>query len=446
MDHDSHLAEMLEVKNEPHVVEGGIMWIDSSTKTESFIAISTYLLILFLTIRFGIAGDPPIISEQIHREFGNSSAQAFVFDTAPVLHANRFLILDLDCDHAPASSLALSYTVAVFARGFKMTKFERSISPGFTRSSRRLRLFADNYIDYQAVELSVSVDRGDDISPQGLTLHSWLGSPIHTTFQSYFRLIYSIFELIGFYVMLTCLGNRPMSQWTFEQQLTLPGLILGPLSNNPFFMWSELFPRFFFSEIDVIATPLFHAYIYFVVLVMFESMLHKSAPLGFSGWRWKFSLVAVVFVADALSHLNSVLSLISGIPPLTGDKFGTAMIRIQIVGDCVFVVWATFLMIQAVLRVNEGDRFKVLVYLEGSIVLIGFVVFVLILGRMFGWFDDAVEWTLNFCVHNMFTLVLLYLHWPQRMEVERTYEQGATEAHMDEIAEPDSAGVVDDVD
>jgi hypothetical protein len=117
------------------------------------------------------------------------------------------------------------------------------ITFGDALESNELALVNDRFIDYQGIEVKLVFKKAvSDVYP-GILVTTSLGTHDHTSFQVYFRFVYSAFELAGIVALIRQRNGIRWDVLTIEQKAILPLLLFGVVSNNPLYVFQAYSPR-----------------------------------------------------------------------------------------------------------------------------------------------------------------------------------------------------------
>jgi hypothetical protein len=230
-----------------------------------------------------------------------------------------------------------------------------------------------------------------------------------------------------------------VSGWRFcsiEQQFTLPLLVVAILANNPICIVQVRNPHYFHFLIDVLATPLFHGYAYFCLLVILDSVIHRRPKV----WA-KMIVAGFAFATEFISEVYALIVGFSLTPPIGGDSFGNIISFLEICSKLIFFGWTVWMIVMLIWQIDVTDRWKYYLYLEAFFFLTGYIGFVWLRKRVFSSFNGKeTDWILGFCAHNLFVLITAYLHWPYDLFHDKNYQAEGTGGEQPEqiveIADP----------
>jgi hypothetical protein len=409
------------------------MWIDSASLSEAVTAVFAFIFLSLITFLSSKSSLSPSAVQRTDRTFSNTTLQVFTFTATPVTGYNRFLTFDLVFVRRAAGTtpipVSFAYMVETSSQTKQTTRIRKKVDdfiPNPSASSRDtspIRLFDDRFLNYHSADLVVSVtvpDRG--VYPQVACLVT-TGQPDHTTYQAYFRLIYSIFEIGALMVLLK---KSPIKAWAREQQIVLPLLILAPLSNNPFYLFHAYHPLSLWAVIDAVVSPLFHACVLLVLLLLFDRLLRVSASSGIRDWLSKILYVLPVFVSQAASGFHSITVSSMG-PTVSTSRFEAGLRRFQAVGYLVFLVFLMSIIarILSTEDLTDSPRFHLYLVTFGFVSLVG--LFEIINGWRQLFEGTMVNWVFSFTMHNLLTLMMIYYHWPYEFMHDQSHQIGSND-------------------
>jgi hypothetical protein len=423
----SERADLSEVPGETYS-KGSGMWIENAATYEALAIIGGLVFALIVTVVSGGAGPPAIIVQKTDRSFENSSLLRYSFEASPLSPYNRFLRFEIcmaTTGNTPQTPVSFSYQVDCLADTTPVRTVRKQIdglrfssTPG--NETVEIPLFDDHFIKYDNADLSINFTDPDLKAYSGFAVYTVMGSDDHTTFQAYFRFIYSAFEMGG--IILLCWRARAFRTWSPELQVTFPLMVLGPLSNNPLYIWRAYRPLSLFALFDAVATPLFHAYAILVAMAMLDYVLNKNAEFRADHvLRW-VSVASPIFVCELLSAIGKVVATL-GEPSVPPSFLAALLDKCGILLHAAFFGIALYLLIKAVPGLDMTEKFKFFGYaLSISILMIHSLV-VVVIG---GWFrlftHTVVDWVAPFGAYNMFTILVMYFHWPFGLLEDQPYQ------------------------
>jgi hypothetical protein len=311
-----------------------------------------------------------------------------------------------------------------------------SYPPGKGQNETRVvPLFRNSLIRTQAAHIVIIFDKPDRSAYRGFNLVAVTGTSDHTTFEIYFRFIYSAFAVASIWYLRRTVQWARLSAWSLEQKLTFPLLVLAPLSNNPLYILHCYHPRFSVFVVDAFATPLFHAVIYFDVLVILYRILNKSAMVTSQTLLPHAALAACCFVFECAGKIVDLPLVLSGKPQKGTAKWLCTGCEYAV--NIAFSVWVLFAMSRAARSVDVTEKFKLYWYFVTCAVILFQSLGILVIIRGLGLFKLIdFEWVGVFSCVNVFTLMMAYFHWPYESERDGTYQHGRGALINQQILEP----------
>jgi hypothetical protein len=426
-----------------------LLWIDTANRWDAWIILIGLSFCLFLTLSTGDYGSPSISVEPSIRELNNRTHR-LLFPVNSLLAYNRFIRLDMKMGVNPDATLTpfsfyMRLTTIVgdeptvrINRTFDFMNFPRSSKPNETVP---IRIFEDHYIAYDSIDFvfdNITVDRSVYKSLIVLTI---MGTYDHTTFQAYFRFIFSVFQIGALALFAWRAITDGARHWTREQKLTVPLIFLAPISNNPFYIFHAYHPTTTAPLVESVATPLYHAYAIMMCLVIIDVIRNKNRTFSFLNVLSWLAVSAPVFVFEFLNTFRAFMYGLEPpeIPPRPEPpnyEFG------QMLSHSAFFVVALILLVMALITLDVTDRFKFGAYALAILCVMGNSLVAMIIGRYFGKFDGTMaEWIGSFSVYNIFTFMLIYYHFPvEPGRAQKYQESGVDPIMVDRLVIGEDAG------
>jgi hypothetical protein len=420
---------LLEVQHEASYVKDVFMWIDSVSHQETTRAVLVYIGLVIATLITGLRGGSSIIHHSSDRSFAPGTApQVFHFDAAPVSSFNRFLNFELSFTGTPSTTVPLTFSYKVVpsppdtivppvARSFT----NHPVETGSSGRTGKLSLFADRMINYTGVDLVVTATPASGIT--GLTAYTTLGGRDNTKFQAYFRFAFSFFEGLILNFVIPHLGFVDWIRWSLAQKLTIPLLFAVILSNNPLYLIHAYFPYTFFTNLDLIMTPIFHGLLYFAVLTLLDSLTGRSDTLTLARSTPAIIAGGAKLVSEFLVQRKVYAVVATRQPSLTGGRVAWLLGAVATGADAAFAVAAAFCVLRALTLAPSSEAGKIQAYLVPLGALAANVAFWVLFGGVFGLAKGTeLEPLMKFVLENMAVLALGILHWPLETIVELAYD------------------------
>jgi hypothetical protein len=212
--------------------------------------------------------------------------------------------------------------------------------------------------------------------------------------------------------------------WTIEQQMVLPLLILAPLSNNPLYLFCAYHPFSVWAVVDAIVSPLFHAAALLVSLILFDGLLHKNVTVTYQSWLFKIVSILPVFAAQAASGLHSVYVSYVG-PEVPPSQVGDCCSVSEAIGYLVFIVLLISVIAKIMVAPDVTESFRFNLYVAAS----GFLALEAVFEILNAWVQffpgTTIDWVVSFTIHNLFTLMMVFFHWPYEFLHDQSHQIGS---------------------
>lgn len=450
LDHNES-SDMQEIKNEEIVIKETLMWIDSSTKVENVITFISFIAIIILTICTGVIGTPSINSQKSIRLFKESNIQRLSFDAAPISSYNRFISFDIyfiknDPSKAINVPVSFEYYIECNSKDKTINKTARTYSgPVLGDAGDNLThpfyLFNDRLIDYQSIEIVCVMDKTKLPDFKGIVIYTKLGTHDQTTFQCYFRFVYSAFEIYSIITLIRKMRKDSHIFLHLEQKLLIPLIVCAVLSNNPFYIFHAYNPGHLYFFTYALGSALFEGCLCLGILVVFEYIRQKNVKFDLEFLFSKLVYCSCIALSHFFYKLHYAIGTYSN-PQIAGHSVTEFILReIEVLLLCGFVVWAFILFSKCLSSIDITERSKFVMYSYANIVtLIGIILFSII-GNAFNLYQDTplIEVS-EFVFSNVFVLMMIYYHWPYSILYEQDYLDEANNqddhAPIADIAEP----------
>jgi hypothetical protein len=296
-----------------------------------------------------------------------------------------------------------------------------------------VRLFHDRVLPYGMAELSVSVRAPPAYG--GVLLLVSQGSSECATFE-----VYALFAIGAIHLWLARLRLRDFREWASEQKATFLLLVAAVVSDNPLYFCHLYHLRRFWAVADLVATPLFHAFVYTAILVLFDAVLRKSARNVGSCLRWEVALGVGNFAVEC-ALAAAQLFWVEFAPQIGEGGIAPGMRTAQAALNAAFVLCGLSRMARMLQAVDVTERFCTYLYLAAAAAVLVQSAVVLVLGNLLGLFEaTAVEFLSAFGVHNSFALMMMYFHWPYQPVLDMMYETNVAKARR--TAPPEQANPI----
>ena len=434
MDDGDYSEGMQEIQNEETFTKQILMWIDSSSITENLISFFGFFLIIVLTLYTGIYNTPSINVLDSPRNFTTATSKKFSFDAAPISSYNRFISFDMafikkKIDLTVDTPINFTYQVEVSSQEQTYNKTVKDIALNIhgdagNNLTQYMSLFRDDVIDYQSIEFIIYMNNYDPELIEGINIIIKLGTHDYSTFQSYFRCVYALFQLfslINLFRKLKSSGNLYLHK---EQRLLIPLIVCSFLANNPFYFFQACHSRHIYFFYEALATACFEGYVWFHVLAIFDILRDKNLVLNTKFYLPKIVICFFIAFSRFLIGAHRAISTFSE-PQLFGDSTANLFRSIEIFFFLIFTGYSIFLFIQSILTFDSTERFKFYMYTFSNFSVLVFVVLARILNPIFGIFSgDETENIITFVIENIYVLMMIYYHWPYESQIEQNYVDG----------------------
>jgi hypothetical protein len=250
----------------------------------------------------------------------------------------------------------------------------------------------------------------------GIVLFTSHGDANHTTFQCYFRFIFSVFEIVALCYFCTRLPVTTIAQWPLEQQLTFAVVLVAIISNNPLYYYLRVYRPFFPAAVlGSIAPPLFHALVHVSVLVIFDSIAYKNSwPRSFLK-RTEIAFGCFFFLTKFLESIGRVFGGPIGPIDVIVDKTSLWL-------SVTFALWALWFIVGMLSDADFTEAGRTVLYVLAALMVVGCSIEVDVVSRLFDGCEEGLEGSISlFTAQNTFALMMLYLHWPYEPGIDRAY-------------------------
>jgi hypothetical protein len=425
------VEQLFDVKSEETLREGAFMWIDRVHSSALLQPIIGSLVLLFLTMATGLTGPETISVLRTHKRLGDNPPQSFYFNAAPISGYNRFLAYELSFDRpisSDAQPITFFYRVDILSRSLRANRTETviadlSLPNADINRTERVPLFRDKILTYEAAQLFLDVRTPGGGAYKGLTIYTFLGAHDHTSFQGYFRLLYSILEfcsLLAFgYQFLT--RKQPIPT---EQKIAAVLLLSAICSNNPFYLCHAYKPQPFYLYWDLYMTPLFHSVLMVCCLLMFDLIADSKSFRSWASSGLPLSFGALSFCAEYLIISYSFGQTFSRNELISDPNLKIVEIA-QLSVNVVFIVWACVKIFRIVTYQDITEKNRCMMYVFFGLFVVSRAGVVVARYWTDWMWASEVEWIATFALSNLFVMMMVYLHWPYETN-EQSYVIGTT--------------------
>lgn len=433
LDHSE--GDMVDIQSEECINSDSLMWIDSSSGWEDIFTICGFTTILVLTILTGTLGPPAVNWQKSDRLFNDKPYQRFHFDAAPISSYNRFIKFDFSYIRENMN-VTLNATPAPFVYQVncqdktgnvmkinKTVNFDAIASIG-QKETEVLHLFNDKFIDYQAIELVVLITKPDLKVFKGISVKTSLGTHDHTTYQCYFRFVYTCFELVSLYMLYSRIKLVSYNGWHFEQKILFPIILFAIFANNPLYLFFANHPSKYYGFYDAVAHSCFEGFFTFAILSLFDFLKKKNHKTNMGFFIGKIAVGILIFIAKFINELYDA-TLAFQEQNLFENALKKGLMYFEIAAESVFVIWLFIIIIQSGIAVDTTEKNRFIMFLFSGIVILFSYGGIDIICRIMNYnADNAVNWICTFVSKNVFILMMIYFHWPFEIQTDQTYVDG----------------------
>ena len=428
---DSSSDDMVNIQIEESLVRETLMSIDSANFNEDLLTILSFGFILIFVLLTGIFGPPDTIPHSNIITISNDSA---IFETkipyTDFSSLNNHLAVALSFTPRNKTSSRIMnvnfhYTIkcinkhsVVRTQNEKFKEYTVYYNAGSAKTTR-IHLFNHTLITYDSLELNLVFDHAG-VDFESFTVNFDTGSPEHTIFQIYFRIIFSAIALLFLVFLLFKLRKLGFKLWHLEQKMTVPLLFLLFLYNDPLYVIHCYYPSIVVVIFDRLVYALFHAYLSFFILVLFDSLRYKNRKTDSCFFLPKITLCVIMFIFYAAHGIYDELHMYdeqSGRDPIENGLAIT-----ELVFYLVFVVLAAFSIIVSGIQVDVTERYKFNIYLSSGIIAVVIMAIAQVLFSMKFIYGTSLSFVLKFAVENVFSLLMAYFHWPYEVLQDQQYD------------------------
>ena len=425
---DSSSDDMVNIQIEESLVRETLMAIDSNNFHEDLLTILCFGFILIFVLLTGIFGPPDTLP---HSNTIDISQDTAIFEKklpyTDFNSLNNHLAISIaltpkNKSQSRMMKVQFHYTIQcrngkelVRTQNEKFKEYPVYYSSA-TGMTARIHLFNHTLITYDSLELNIIFEHAG-VDFESFTVNFITGSPEHTTFQMYFRGIFSGIALLFLLFMLYSLRNLEFKLWHLEQKLTIPLLFLLFLYNDPLYIIHCYYPSIVVVIFDRLVYALFHSYLSFFILVLFDSLRYKNRKTDTCFFIPKIILCVLMFTFYAAHGIYDELHMYD---EQTGrDPTENALAITELVLYLSFVVLAGFSIVASGIQVDVTERYKFNIYLSSGIIAVLIMAVAQILFSMRIIYGTSLSFVLKFATENVFTLLMAYFHWPYEVLQEQ---------------------------
>ena len=432
---DSSSDDMVNIQIEESLVRETLMAIDSANFSEDLLTLVCFGFVLILVLLTGYLGPQDVTINPTPVEFTGTSAifeRKLIFSDFSSLNNHILITLSLTPKNRSASDFLktqFSYTVhchnkqdLVRAENEKMQEYKVKYVEGDTQTAK-IHLFNHTVITYDTLELTLMFDHASEVF-SSFTIYFQTGSSDHTYFQIYFRIVFTTITFAFLVLLLFSLRKLEVKLWHLEQKMTVPLLLMLILYNNPLQVLHFYSPSIVLAIFDRLVYALYHAYLYFFILVLFDSLRYKNRKTDTCFFIPKVILCITLFILYAAHGIYDELHMYD---EETGrDPTETSLSFAQLVCFLVFCAYSILSIVVSGVKVDVTERYKFNIYFSSGLITVIIMTIAQILFSMKFMYGSSLSFVLKFASENIFALLMAYFHWPYEVLQDQQYD-GAQE-------------------
>ena len=428
---DSSSDDMVNIQIEESLVRETLMSIDSANFNEDLLTILSFGFILIFVLLTGIFGPPDTIPHTNTIKIVNDTA---IFEKklpySDFNSLNNHLAISLSLtpinkSYSRLMNVNFHYIIQCKNKGIlvrtqneKFKEYSVYYTEGSSKTSR-IHLFNHTLITYDSLVLELIFDHaGTEF--ESFTVNFVTGSPEHTVFQVYFRIIFAAIAMLFLVFLLYKLRKLSFKLWHLEQKMTVPLLFLLFLYNDPLYVIHCYYPSIVIVIFDRLVYALFHSYLSFFILVLFDSLRYKNRKTDSCFFVPKITLCILMFIFYAAHGIYDELHMYDD--QSGRDPTENALAITELVLYLIFVVFTGFSIIVSGIQVDVTERYKFNIYLSSGIIAVLIMAVAQVLFSMRFIYGTSLSFVLKFAVENVFTLLMAYFHWPYEVLQDQQYD------------------------
>jgi hypothetical protein len=406
---------MIPVEDQPRRDCGTRLWIDAATTREVLLTTAKFLLVFVVILRAGLTGDDPLMSTETEKTFPNSTHRLVTFTVSPLSSVGRFVRLEVAfLNSADEANVWFRYKI-VSPSQIQLTKTLQNVTVRGRPVTDRILLFQTRVVPYDKLEVEVDVHAQTQF--RGVVLFTSHGSADQTFFQVYFRLVFSVFEMGAFVLFCKRLNVVRFFEWAFEQQLTAAVVVIAVISNNPLYYYVRGDDSFF--PVVILGsgvTPLLHAVVCLSVLVVLHSVVDENAGSRLFWTRREVFFAVLLFVIELIVSETQVFRGPIGPMDVLVERIALAL-------NIVFPLWVVWLGGGVISAGDLAETGRSVLYSFAALIVTGCAAIATVVSRLVSSLEGGLEESLSiFIGYNVFTLMMIYFHWPYEPDVDRLYD------------------------
>ncbi|EAY20131.1 hypothetical protein TVAG_366390 [Trichomonas vaginalis G3] len=413
--------DMVNIQIEESLVRETLMAIDSANFNEDLLTLIVFGVILVFVILSGIYGPPVNIHKKYSYPFSKDSPITNIkipFDAIlPINSQNSISIAFMRNSDAIANNLSITFRYSISCTHNNTQRFMAShphdeyiVYPiNGTNLTTSITLFTDIILDYNKVEIDLTFDHPYTHFSSFILTYS-IGTPDHAYFQIYFRFLFSIVSAIFLALMLYFLRGLEVKLWHLEQKLTVPLVALLIFYNNPFYIFHVYNPSPVFVILDRILDSIFHSYMCFFILVLFDSLRYKNRKTDRCFYIPKIIMCSIILIVYSIHGIYDKLHLIAE----HNKNYNTTAITsvAEMVVYLTFLLYTILSILISASRVDVTERYKFNIYLSSGLIAVIIMGACQALSSFKLFSESSLSFVIKFAVENIFSFLMVYFHWP----------------------------------
>ncbi|EAY08561.1 hypothetical protein TVAG_190840 [Trichomonas vaginalis G3] len=434
---DSSSGNMIDIQIEESLGRETLMTIDSSNFKEDLFSILGFIIILVITTITGIIGPKSydchaqkLLIDQNKLEMQLSHNHISVYNR----YTKIFIEFEKDSSNEIPKSVGLiDYSIALTNKKVIVNNYYGKISNQTlnfqtgSSTSDQILLYSSPLIEYDAIRIDIVVTDAEHL--RAAQVSHYLATIQHSYYEIYFRTAFAIIEFMLLILFVFSLRKVSYSFWHLEQKLTLHLQFLSMLFNNPLIYLTITYPSKTGLILDILIKSIFTTYFRYFVLVLFDSLRYKNRktdPCFFvPKILFSFAMFATIYLNTMITELPSYLPFeLSDEVKKYIDTADTALFG-------VYLVWAAITTLFAGCQVDITERYKYVIYIISGIAALALLATSELLFKFFKFFQDSsLQFVEQFSIYNVFSMLMVYFHWPFEIFRDQDYLDGDLQADL----------------
>ena len=429
---ESSSEDMVTIQIEESLVRETLMAIDTSNFKEDIITILSFGFILVFVLLTGICGPNDTIQYSSKVDIPQNQAifeTKFPYSEFSSLNNHIVLWFSLTPINASDSNFyPISFKTQISCEN--NGEVVKSLSQHYSNyqlqyksennRTARIRIFNDTLITYTSLNLNIVLDSANE-NFSSFTVDFVSGSPEHSIFQIYFRFIFTAIAFLFFVLLLFALRKMEFKYWHLEQKLTIPLLLLLIMYNNPLYIVHCYYPSIIVILFDKFVYGLFHSYLYFFILAIFDSLRYKNRKTDTCFFVPKITLCIIMFILYSAHGIYDELHMLDK-DGIIDDKIENILGLLELIIYLVFSVLVTIYITRAGIQVDVTERYKFYIYFSSGILAVIIIAIAHILSSLKIINGTSISFVLKYSVENVLTLLMAYFHWPYEVLQDQQYD------------------------